>query len=37
MHAASETCSFLAFSSFSVYRYRALLSSRFAGCFYAIH
>lgn len=35
MHAASETCPFLAFSSFSVCRYWALLSSRFAGCFYA--
>lgn len=35
MHAASETCPFLAFFSFSVCRYRALLSSRFAGCFYA--
>ena len=30
MHAASETCPFLAFSSFSVCRYWALLSSRFA-------
>nr|DAL03987.1 MAG TPA: hypothetical protein [Caudoviricetes sp.] len=26
MHAASETCPFLAFSSFSACRYRALLS-----------
>lgn len=30
MHAASETCPFLAFSSFFACRYRTLLSSRFA-------